>query len=289
MTMQRLRLSEEPLSRLSVWSRRVALFSIPVVLLSIVIVRSGFLEIMPALATFGGALFLAVIAVLLAFASFVVIWREGLQGLGHSLTALLVSVMILGYPTYLGIKGYRLPAITDVTTDPIDPPTFETVAKMRARDANPIAYAGLRAAELQRNAWPDIETLIVSASPQDAYEATMAVMTKRKWRIVDSRPPRVGRPDGHIEAVARTPIMGFRDDVVVRIRRSEDGAKVDARSTSRYGARDFGTNAARIRTLLEDIDDATSDDSSQKKAALKAAKTTNQPPAKGARPAPTKR
>ena len=70
---------------------------------------------------------------------------------------------------------------------------------------------------------------------------------------------------------------------------SEDGAKIDARSTSRYGVRDFGTNASRIRSLLEDIDDAASDDSTQKKAAMKAAKTANQPPAKGARPAPTKR
>ena len=40
------------------------------------------LEIMPALATFGGALLLAVVAILLAFGAFVVIWREGLDGFG---------------------------------------------------------------------------------------------------------------------------------------------------------------------------------------------------------------
>jgi len=132
-TMQRRRLSQDPVSRLAIWARRVALFSIPVVLLSIIIVRSGFLEIVPALATFGGALFLAVVAVLLALAAFVVIWREGVQGLGHAVTAVMISFVILAYPTFLGIRGYRLPAINDITTDPIDPPRFEAIARLRSR------------------------------------------------------------------------------------------------------------------------------------------------------------
>jgi hypothetical protein len=50
--------------------------------------------------------------------------------------------------------------------------------------------------------------------------------------------------------------MGFRDDVVVRIRPDPDGARVDIRSASRYGRHDFGTNASRIASLSEAIDDA---------------------------------
>ena len=49
--------------------------------------------------------------------------------------------------------------------------------------------------------------------------------------------------------------MGFRDDVVVRVREDPDGARIDARSSSRYGSFDFGTNAARIRRLLNDIEE----------------------------------
>ncbi len=84
----------------------------------------------------------------------------------------------------------------------------------------------------------------------------MAVMTKRKLRPVDARVPQAGRREGRIEVVVRTPIMGFRDDVVIRIRPDPDGARVDIRSTSRYGRHDFGTNAARIASLSEAIDDA---------------------------------
>ena len=50
--------------------------------------------------------------------------------------------------------------------------------------------------------------------------------------------------------------MGFRDDVVIRVSAAGAGTRVDMRSASRYGLSDFGANAARIRSLLDDIDDA---------------------------------
>jgi uncharacterized protein (DUF1499 family) len=259
--MIRRRIAEEPTSRLAIWARRFAMFSLPVAMLAIIIGRTGLLEFGPVLVTFGAALVLAFIGIALAFGAFVVIWRDGLDGLGYALFAALVGVLLLGYPTYLGIKGYNLPPISDITTDPIDPPRFEAIARVRNRDANPVAYAGLYAAELQHAAYPDVEPLFTDANAQAAYDATMTVLTKkRKWRVIDQRPPLTGRREGHIEAVARTAIMGFPDDVVVRIRADGDGARVDARSASRYGRYDFGTNAARIKSLLDDIDDVASID-----------------------------
>ncbi|MGZ5805042.1 MAG: DUF1499 domain-containing protein, partial [Xanthobacteraceae bacterium] len=95
---------------------------------------------------------------------------------------------------------------------------------------------------------------------QAAYDAALGVVTKRKWRVVDARAPQAGRRDGLIEAIALSPIMGFRDDVAIRIRAVGTGARVDVRSASRYGWHDFGTNAARVASLMEDIDDAATPD-----------------------------
>jgi uncharacterized protein (DUF1499 family) len=247
---------EEPTSRLAIWARRTALFSLAALLLSIVIVRSGLLDMIPALATFAGALAFAVLALLLAFGALVVIWNEGLGGLGYALSAMLIALALLAYPAYLGVTAYRLPWIYDITTDPIDPPRYEALARLRPRDANPIAYAGLYAAEQQHAAYPDIEPLEQDATADAAYDATIAVITKRRWIVVDRRPPQGTRREGHIEAVARTPILGFRDDVVIRIRGDEDGSRIDVRSSSRYGSFDFGSNASLIRNLVNDIDDA---------------------------------
>ena len=265
--MARHRLVDEPVSRLAVWARRIALFSLAATVISVIVVRSGALEIVPALSTFAGALMLAAVAILLALCALVVIWFEGVAGAKQAIAALFIGLALIAYPAYLGIKAWRLPAIYDITTDPIDPPRFDAIARLRPRDANPITYEGLYAAEQQHAAYPDIEPDLTDSTAQESYDAAMKVITKRKWRIVDARPPQGGQPvanphapqptirDGIVEAIARTPIMGFRDDIVVRIRATSDGARIDVRSASRYGRHDFGANASRVLNLISDIDD----------------------------------
>ncbi len=265
--MVRRRIAEQPTSRLAVWARRIALFSLAATLIAIIIVRSGALEIVPALSTLAGALVLAVVAILLAFAAGIVIWMEGIGGLRQAVTALVIGFALIAYPLYLGIMAYRLPAIYDITTDPIDPPRFEAIARLRPRDANSVAYAGLYTAEQQHAAYSDIEPYLTDASPQEAYAAALKVIAKRKWHIVDARPPQAVAPrDGRIEAIARTMILGFREDVVVRVRATPDGARIDVRSASRYGRHDLGANAARVRALIDDIDDVLSAPGPEKKA-----------------------
>src|ERR671936_2844674 len=254
--MARRYIPSEPTSRLAIWARRMAGFAFLATFLAVVIVRSGLLENRPALATFGGALAMAVVALVLALSAFVVIWMEGLAGMTAALGAMVLSLALLAYPAYLSIRAYRLPWIYDITTDPIDPPRYEALARLRVRDANPTTYAGLYAADQQRSAYPDVGPLGTNATAQAAYDAALAVVNKRRWRVVDARPPQAGRREGRIEEVARTPIMGFRDDVVIRVRAETDGARIDARSSSRYGSFDFGTNAARLRSLINDIEDA---------------------------------
>jgi Protein of unknown function (DUF1499) len=261
--MARRYIPSEPTSRLAIWARRMAGFAFLASLLAIGFVRWGPEEIRPALAAFAGTLAIAVVALLLAFAAFGVIWVEGLKGIGAALSAMAISFALLAYPAYLGIKAYRLPWIYDITTDPIDPPRYERLAGFRSRDANPITYAGLYTFDQQRAAYPDIGSLVTNVPAQAAYDVALAVVNKEKdlffapyWRVIDSRAPQAGRREGRIEAVARTPIMGLRDDVVIRVRAEGDGTRIDARSSSRYGTFDFGINAARIRRLMNDIEDA---------------------------------
>ncbi len=251
---RRIRLIDEPVSRLAAWSRRLALFALAVVALSIVIVRSGLLEIVPALTTFAAALIFAALAVLLSLPAYVVIWRHGRTGLGSAISGMVLGLLLLVYPAYLGYKATKLPPISDITTDPANPPRFDTLARLRPSDR--LAYPGAAAAQMQQKAYPDIVPLQVNAPVKSTYDIALKLVTKRKWHVADARPPGPGRRDAIIEATARTPIMGFRDDVVIRVSPNSDGARVDMRSASRYGLYDFGANAARVRGLLEDLDDA---------------------------------
>jgi uncharacterized protein (DUF1499 family) len=65
------------------------------------------------------------------------------------------------------------------------------------------------------------------------------------WAIVASVPA-----EGRIEASDTTFWFRFVDDVVIRVRATPGGSRIDVRSKSRVGRSDVGTNAARIRSYL---------------------------------------
>lgn len=243
----------EPVSALATWSRNLAVFSLVAVVVSVLIVRFGFLEIKPALATFFGGLAIAGLSILVGLGAFAAIWQNGSRGMSRVLLALLIDAVVLAYPVYLGLQYRNLPKIYDITTDPIDPPRFEALARLRSGDgANSAVYAGLYSAEQQRTAYPEIETIELEIPAQRAYDVVLQVVNKRKWRIVDERSPQPRR-EGHIEAIAQTLIMGFREDVAIRIKADGDDSRIDIRSSSRYFESDLGSNASRVTKLIEDI------------------------------------
>ena len=269
----------EPVSGLATWSRNLAVFSVVAVIVSILIVRFGFLEMKPALATFFGALGIAGLSILVGLAAFAAIWQNGSRGMSRILLALLIDAIVLAYPAYLGLQYRKLPPIHDITTDPIDPPRFEALARLRAGEgANSAVYAGLYSAEQQRVAYPDIETVELEVPVQRAYELTLQLVNKRKWLVIDERAPQPPRRIGRIEAVARTPIMGFREDVSIRVTPDGDDSRVDIRSSSRYFESDLGSNAARVAKLIEDINTAA--ESAANKPAVKKPQVPTKAPAK---------
>jgi uncharacterized protein (DUF1499 family) len=265
----------EPFSGLATWARNLAVFSVIAVAVSILIVRFGFLEMKPALATFFGALGLAGLSILIGLAGFAAIWQNGTRGMARILLAFVIDAVVLAYPAYLTWQYRKLPPIHDITTDPIDPPRFEALGRLRSGDgANTAVYAGLYSAEQQRQAYPDIEPVELEIPVDRAYAIALQLVNKRKWLVIDERAPQPPRRIGRIEAVARTPIMGFREDVSIRVVPDGDDSRVDIRSSSRYFESDLGSNAARVAKLIDDINTAA------EAAALKPVKKAVPPPTK---------
>ena len=269
----------EPVSSLANWARNLAVFSVVAVVVSIIIVRFGFLEIKPALATFFGGLAIAALSILVGLAGFAAIWQNGTRGMGRILLAFLINALVLAYPAYLVVQYRKLPPIHDITTDPIDPPRFEALARPRTGDgANPAVYAGLYSAEQQRHFYPDIEPIDLEIPVDRAYALALQIVNKRKWLVIDERAPQPPRRIGRIEAVARTPIMGFREDVSIRIVPDGEDSHVDIRSASRYFDSDLGSNAARVSKFIDDL--STAADADALKPVKKAPVVPIKPPAK---------
>lgn len=248
--------TEVRVSRLAILSRRIAGFSLPVVLLAIGMHRFGLLEYEVAFAILLAGLAVALLGVLVASLAFIVIWNEGLRGLDRALMACAIGVVVLGVPAFDLARGAVLPAISDISTDVNDPPGFPAIASARARGANPVVYPGREAATLQRAAYPAVKAFEVEANPDEMFNLALQIVEANRWRVLDSVSPRGGERDGRIEAVAQSLIMGFRYDVSIRVRTTPNGVRVDMRSASRYGTRDFGSNARRIVRFFADFSDA---------------------------------
>lgn len=71
-----------------------------------------------------------------------------------------------------------------------------------------------------------------------------------RWRIVEADDRR-----GILHAESTTLLFKFVDDVVIRVRLDDDGqTRVDARSASRKGRADLGTNARRLARFFRSLD-----------------------------------
>jgi uncharacterized protein (DUF1499 family) len=247
-------LIEEPVTRAGPLARRLAAFSIVATGIALILVRDPRADTDAALVALVAGLGIALTAAIAAVFAFVRVWREGARGLGAALAGLVLALIVLGYPAYLGLRGLRLPALSDISTDIDNPPAFSrSRAAFAARGGRYPADPGPSIRERQRGAYPQIAPLTLDIGADEAFELARKAALNRHWQIVEAIRPGGRTGNGRIEAVARGLILNLPDDVTVRIRPRADGARIDVRSASRLGGRDFGSNADRIRAYLDDV------------------------------------
>jgi hypothetical protein len=239
-----------PLAR---WSCRIALFSVSLLLVGLVLHRATSFSTAVAMNLFLVGYAGAAVAMLVGAVALVQIWRTGFSGAGSMAVGIMLPLLAFAPPVGYAIAHHDLPHINDVTTDVASPPRFAVLAK-RPDGANSSAYPGSRFSELQVKAYPDLRTLIMERSAEEAFELVEEAVRKLRWRVVAAEPP-TGRPlkSGTLEATDQTLIVGFTDDIVIRVEGSPTRSRIDVRSASRYGTSDFGQNAARVRKFLADV------------------------------------
>ncbi|EPC01529.1 hypothetical protein L861_16795 [Litchfieldella anticariensis FP35 = DSM 16096] len=157
------------------------------------------------------------------------------------------TIALMAVPFLHWQRAQEAPPIHDITTDTNDPPAFEALATAREEAPNAVDYPGQATARQQREAYPNIQPLVIQAPLTTVLSAAEAVVQDRGWE-------QVAVTTDTIEATATTTWFGFKDDVVIRLRETGDGVRVDMRSASRIGRGDMGTNAARIRDYLEALE-----------------------------------
>ena len=177
-------------------------------------------------------------------------WRGQRRGMFRALGGLIIGLMTVGVPAYYLQTARAVPPIHDITTDTENPPEFQEILRLRADAPNPASYGGPAVAAQQREGYPDIAPADYPIAPEAAFEVALAAAGAMSWTIVAT-----DEGAGRIEATDQTFWFGFVDDVVIRVRPTDAGSRIDVRSVSRVGVSDIGKNAVRVRAYLAELED----------------------------------
>lgn len=244
---------QEPLF-LARWASRIAIFCAMLLVVALFLHRLFALSTPVALniafASFAGA----ALVLVMAFIAGIDIWITGRQGAARVVSGSVVALGLLAIPLSLWAISREWPAMNDVSTDMERPPLFTEISKLREPGSNLADYRGEEFAPLQQANYPDLKPLIVERSADEAFEIILQALGKLRLKTLSEVPPSAANDGaGAIELSDHTLVLGFVDDIAIRVVGAGEGARIDIRSASRYGRHDFGHNAERVRLILKEI------------------------------------
>ncbi len=179
----------------------------------------------------------------------------GLAVIGIVISAILVIVPY-SYDKLLDRKAH--PKIHDITTDTVNPPEFVAIVGLRTEAIkknpnsvkNKFKYGGEKVSTLQRKFHPNLKSIKFKQPANKVFNTTLDLVKKMGWKVAAAVPA-----EGRIEATASTMWLGFKDDVVFRIKQAGKDTHLDMRSASRFGKGDRGENARRVKAFLTQLKD----------------------------------
>ncbi len=229
---------------LSKWLFRLVCLCVVIAALAVFLMRITGAENMQFFAAARYSLMLAaLLAIVSALTALVYLVRKKPVS-NRLLYALLIGLSPVALVAVLISDGVDAPMIHDISTDLDNPPVFAFAPQDRQPTSNSLALDE-KVISIQRANYSEIRPLRLDVSVEQAIEKVEAVVADLGWQVL-------GRSSGpyQIEVVDRTALMGFKDDVAIRVTGGAGGAVIDVRSASRVGRSDLGANALRIAELL---------------------------------------
>jgi hypothetical protein len=242
----------EPAS--SRWATRAALFAFGLLVTTAFLHRLIGIDTPVAYNLVVVAMGIAVFSIASAGVAAFAIWSTGRPGTARVLFAVCLSLALLSVPLLYGVWVRDYPMLSDISTDVDNPPPLTAAVRLRGPGNNAVTYNRRKWAETQKEAYPDLRTMVVPRSGEETYALVIDAVKRLKMDLVREDPPDSDQGSaGAIEAVDRTLFIGFYDDVAIRVTGGDEASSVDLRSASRFGRGDMGRNAERIRALMKEI------------------------------------
>ena len=231
------------------WSLKLALLAVLIATLAVLGHRLSIIDFQPALMGLAGSTITGLLAIVAGLiGTFIAIKAKEPKVVstmaGSTLGFLVVTPIFLTVLTGAGV-----PRIHDITTDLEHPPEFVAIETLRTPAHNSLdRHKPENLGDLQVEGYPGLGPVWINRSFDQVFEQAVVLVKKRGWEVAA-----IAVAEGRIEATDTTRIMGFKDDIVIRVQATGSRTRVDMRSASRVGESDLGVNAARIRHFLNDL------------------------------------
>ncbi len=231
------------------WSFKLSLCAGLMAAFAVLGYRLSIIDFQPALLALVGSVLVGLLAILLGLIGTTKAIKTKQSEIASTLVGSTLAFLVVMPVVMTVLAGLGVPRIHDITTDLEQPPEFVAIKDLRTTAHNSLhRLEPENLAALQKEGYPDLASVLIYRPFDQAFEQVVTLVKKRGWEVVA-----VSAEEGRIEATDATPIMGFKDDIVIRVRAMGSWTRIDMRSASRVGESDLGVNATRIRLFLNDL------------------------------------
>jgi len=233
-------------SKLAIWARRFGSLALPLAIIPVFLHRERMIASADFHITEFVAMGVAALAVILALIAFGRLWVTGDQGWGKAVAGFMLGFICLAPAALLAVQMSRYPAISDVTTDFARPPGLvsQTMAELVTAEWRPAIEA----------AFPNARNRTYPIEAAQMYGLIATIAELRGWEPRARREPQTPLAEGQLNVIATT-LLGWRDEVAIRVQGNPQGSIVAMRSTALHQGPDFGENGRRIEEFLMALDE----------------------------------
>lgn len=270
---------EQKHSNAANWCFRLALFAVPLLLLTIYSHRIQAIETQQTFWLLAVTIALIIIAILLGVRAAIDMWEKGYKGGRKTVNGITLATLLLlpfGYQLILALENPRL---NDLATDVANPPVYLSAEKLE----NYSAFYDFYASKEIVTSYPEVTTRRYNAPVERVYRGAEQLMKNWRWTlitglnipekkqeveevkegelagapkdVVDVSDDEILGQEIIIQALAKSMILKLDHQVVIRLTPDVDGTTlVDMRSRSQWAPHDFGSNSKNIKDFLNALD-----------------------------------
>ncbi|MCL7999374.1 DUF1499 domain-containing protein [Brucella sp. 21LCYQ03] len=238
----------------AIWALRFGLFAAVLSALGFLLHRFGKIETpeFVLIAGLGGAF--AISSLLCAAKGLRNLWVNGDKGGARSFWGSVFSLLVLMPLCFVGSQWYGSPPLYDLTTDFETPPQFPSTMPARLPHMNMLTDNVQSDMLAQMSAYPEVIGRRYEAAPDRVAQGVVNTIKAFGWTQISRDTPLMEQNVTRFAAVAHSPIIGLKSDVVIRLLDEGETTYVDMRSVSHYGERDMSLNAAFITSFLSALE-----------------------------------